>query len=123
RRKGASASDVASNSIWFAFVMGGAAVAVCWFWREWLLTKFLKQTPEVLLLPSLALIPFVLLQFYLLGVAQAEERFREYNIRQIVPNLLALIGLVLTLVLLRMGLGGAALVQVAIQVFMAVVLM
>src|SRR4029450_7647963 len=36
RRKGASASDVASNSIWFAFVMGGAAVVGCWLGRAWL---------------------------------------------------------------------------------------
>jgi len=118
RRRGASASDVASNSIWVAVVMGGGAVAVCWLWRDTLLEKFLKQTPPGLLLPSLALIPFVLLQFYLLGVAQAEERFREYNVRQVVPPVLALIGLTITLVLLRMGLAGAVIVQVAIQVFM-----
>jgi O-antigen/teichoic acid export membrane protein len=120
RRRGASASDVASNSLWFAFVMGGAAVGVCWYWREWLLTRFLKETPEELLLPSLALIPFVLLQFYLLGVAQAQERFREYNVRQIVPNLLSFVGLAITLVLLHMGLVGAVLVQVVIQVFLTV---
>jgi O-antigen/teichoic acid export membrane protein len=118
RRKGASASDVASNAMWFAFVMGGAGIVVCWLGREWLLTRFLKQIPPELLLPSLALIPFVLLQFYLLGVAQAQERFREYNIRQVVPNLLSLIGLVITLVLLHMGLVGAVIVQVVIQVFM-----
>jgi O-antigen/teichoic acid export membrane protein len=118
RRRGASASDVASNSIWFAVVMGGAAVAVCWVWRDWLLANFLKQAPPELLLPSLLLIPFVLLQFYLLGVAQAEERFREYNVRQVAPNFLSLVGLTITLVLLRLGLVGAVLVQVAIQVFM-----
>jgi O-antigen/teichoic acid export membrane protein len=118
RRRGASASDVASNSIWFALVMGGAAVGVCWIWRDALLAKFLKETPESLLLPSLALIPFVLLQFYLLGVAQAEERFREYNVRQVVPTLLGLVGLTITLVILHMGLVGAVIVQVAIQVFM-----
>lgn len=118
RRKNASASDVASNSIWFALVMGAAAVVVGWLARDWLLTRFLKQTPPELLLPSLVLIPFVLLQFYLLGVAQAQERFREYNIRQVVPNLLSLVGLSITLVLLHMGLVGAVLVQVAIQVFM-----
>ena len=120
RRKNASASDVASNSMWIAIVMGTAAVVVCWWGREWLLTRFLKRTPPELLLPSLILIPFVLLQFYLLGVAQAQERFREYNIRQIVPNLLSLIGLVITLILLHMGLVGAVLVQVVIQVFMTV---
>src|SRR5262249_11531184 len=76
RRRGASASDVASNSIWFAFVMGGAAVVVCWLGRDWLLAKFLKEIPPLLLLPSLVLIPFVLLQFYLPECAQAPVRFR-----------------------------------------------
>src|SRR5262245_42239716 len=118
RRKNVPASDVASNSLWIALVMGTGAVVVCWWGRDFLLTKFLKRTPPELLLPSLILIPFVLLQFYLLGVAQAQERFREYNIRQIVPNLLALIGLVITLVMLHMGLVGAVIVQVVIQVFM-----
>src|SRR5262249_6446962 len=46
------------------------------------------------------------------------ERFREYNVRQIVPNVLSLVGLLITLVLLHMGLVGAVIVQVVIQVFM-----
>ncbi len=118
RRRGASASDVASNSIWFAFVSGTVAALVCYLGRDWLIAKFLKDTPPSLIPPSLALIPFVTLQFYLLGVAQAQERFREYNVRQIVPNVLSLVGLLITLVLLHMGLVGAVIVQVVIQVFM-----
>ncbi len=118
RRRGASASDVASNSIWFAFVSGTVAALVCYLGRDWLIAKFLKDTPPSLIPPSLALIPFVTLQFYLLGVAQAQERFREYNVRQIVPNVLSLVGLLITLVLLHMGLVGAVIVQVMIQVFM-----
>jgi hypothetical protein len=56
--------------------MGIGAIVVAWFGRDWLLTKFLKQTPPELLLPSLALIPFMLLQFYPSPAsAQAEERF------------------------------------------------
>src|SRR5215467_6696355 len=58
RRRGASASDVASNSVWIAFVTGGLAVGVCWIWRDWLLARFLKEAPPQLLLPSLCLIPF-----------------------------------------------------------------
>ena len=120
RRRGASAADVASNSIWIACVTGGLAVGVCWMWRDWLLARFLKQAPPELLLPSLCLIPFMLLQFYLLGVAQAQQRFREYNLRQIAPNVLSLFGLIVTLVVLHMGVAGAVWVQVAIQVLMTV---
>src|SRR5262245_44156734 len=37
RRKHASASDVASNSLWFALTMGSALAVVCWIGRGWLL--------------------------------------------------------------------------------------
>jgi O-antigen/teichoic acid export membrane protein len=118
RRRNASASDVASNSVWIAFITGTIAALVCYYWRDWLIAKFLKDTPAMLIPPSLALIPFVTLQFYFLGVAQAQERFRDYNVWQIGPNVLALIGLLITVVMLHMGLVGAVMVQVAIQVIM-----
>src|SRR5512144_1934849 len=92
RRKHVSASEVASNSLWFALVMGTA----------------------------LAVVPCVLLQFYFLGVAQAQERFREYNVRQIVPNLLSLVGMFVVLVVLGRGLVAAVLTQTAITIFMSV---
>jgi O-antigen/teichoic acid export membrane protein len=107
RRKGASASAVASNALWMAFVMGAALAAVCWLQRDWLLENVVKSAPPELILPTLVLIPFVLLQFYLLGIAQAQERFREYNLRQIVPNLLSLVGMFVVLVVLGLGLVGA----------------
>jgi O-antigen/teichoic acid export membrane protein len=118
RRRGASASDVASNAVWFALVLGGGLAAVCWGWRDWLLARVLKDAPVAVLPVILAIIPGVLLQTYLLGVAQAQERFSEYNIRQIVPNVLAFVGLVLTLVVLRLGLIGAVLTHVTIVAFM-----
>src|SRR5689334_20809280 len=43
RRKGASASAVASNSLWFAFTMGTALALVCWFERDWLVVRILKD--------------------------------------------------------------------------------
>ena len=119
RRKGASASAVASNSLWMAFVMGTALAWICWLGRDWLRVNILKDSPEELLAPTLALIPFALLQFYLLGVAQAQERFHEYNIRQIVPNLLSLVGMFVSLVVLHQGLVAAVLTQAGIVVFMS----
>jgi len=119
RRKGASASAVASNSIWFAFTMGTALAVVCWFGRDWLLARILKDAPRELVAPVLALIPFALLQFYLLGVAQAQERFREYNIRQIVPTVLLLIGMFVALVVFHLGLVAAVCIWAGIFVFMS----
>ena len=120
RRKNVSASEVASNSLWFALTMGTALAIVCWFGREWLLAKVLKEAPESLIPPTLVLVPCVLLQFYFLGVAQAQERFREYNVRQIVPNLLSLVGMFVVLVVLRRGLVAAVLTQTAITIFMSI---
>lgn len=75
--------------------------------------------PDELVAPTLVLIPFALVQFYLLGIAQAQERFREYNIRQIVPNVLSLVGMAVVLIGMHMGLVGAVLTQAAIVVFMS----
>jgi len=120
RRKNVPASDVASNSLWFALTMGSALAIVCWFGRDWLLANVLKQAPESLVAPTLILVPCVLLQFYFLGVAQAQERFKEYNVRQIVPNLLSLVGMFVVLVVLGKGLVAAVLTQTAIVIFMSI---
>jgi O-antigen/teichoic acid export membrane protein len=119
RRKGAPASAVASNAVWFALTMGTALAVGCWFGRDWLLENVLARCPPFLVAPMLVLIPFVLLQFYLLGIAQAQERFTEYNVRQIVPNLLSLVGMIVVLVGLGLGLVGAVLTQTAIVIFMS----
>ena len=68
----------------------------------------------------LVLIPCALLQTYFLGIAQAHQRFREYNIQQVVPNLLGLAGMTLVLVILKLGLIGAVLTHCAINIFMTV---
>ena len=120
RRRGASPSEVASNALWTALVMGGALAALCWFGRDWFMTNLLKDAPRSVLLPVLALIPCAILQTYFLGIAQAHQRFREYNIQQIVPNVLGLVGMTLVLVVLKLGLIGAVLTNCAITIFMTV---
>ncbi len=120
RRRGASPSDVASNALWTALVMGGGLAVACWFARDWFMAHFLKGAPSNTLLPVLVLIPCALLQTYFLGIAQAHQRFREYNIQQVVPNLLGLAGMTLVLVILKLGLIGAVLTHCAINIFMTV---
>lgn len=120
RRRGASPSEVASNALWTALVMGSALAALCWVGRDWFMANFLKDAPRSVLLPVLALIPCAILQTYFLGIAQAHQRFREYNFQQIVPNILGLIGMTLVLVVLKLGLVGAVLTNCAITIFMTV---
>jgi hypothetical protein len=101
-------------------MMGGGLAVACWFARDWFMAHFLKGAPSNTLLPVLVLIPCALLQTYFLGIAQAHQRFREYNIQQVVPNLLGLAGMTLVLVILKLGLIGAVLTHCAINIFMTV---
>jgi O-antigen/teichoic acid export membrane protein len=117
RRRGADVSAVVSNAVWFAVVLGLLMALICYAGRDWLLARVIKGAPEQALLPMLLLIPFVLLQVYLLGIVQAMERFGEYNIQQIVPNVLALVGMAVVLLWLQGGLLGAVLTQAGIVVF------
>ena len=114
RRRGVAPSDVASNSLWLAFILGGAMALLCYLERDWLFAYLLKGVPPVMLPPVLALVPFVLLQVYFLGILQAEERFREYNFQQVAPTVLGLVGMAVVLLWLKTGLVGAVLTQCAI---------
>src|SRR5262245_15605875 len=92
RRRGVSASDIASNSLWLGLGLGTALALLCWVERDWMLAKVLKEVPVVTLPPVLALVPVMLIQVFFLGVIQAEERFREYNIQNVAPVVLGLVG-------------------------------
>src|SRR2546426_6876879 len=72
RRRGASASDVASHSLWLAFGLGGGLAFTCYLARGWILDHVLKGAPPITLLPVLLLLPFVLLQTFFSAVLQAE---------------------------------------------------
>jgi O-antigen/teichoic acid export membrane protein len=114
RRRGASAGRIATNSLWLALVLGGGLALGCWLWRDTLLAPFLRKAPVAALPPTLLLLPFVLVQAFFLGILQAEERFREYSLQQVVPTVLGLIGMPVALFWFRAGLMGAVVTQTAI---------
>jgi len=116
RREGASVDDVASNSVWFALVLGGVLAIVAYLGRDWMIAPFLREAPPATVIAVLALCPCVLLQAFFLGVLQAEQRFRELNIQQLLPAVLALLGMPLPLVWLRTGLVGAIVTQTVIAI-------
>jgi O-antigen/teichoic acid export membrane protein len=104
RQRGVSASDVASNALWLALVLGGGLACACWVGGDWLLARVLKEAPPAALLPVLGLVPLVALQAHLLGIVQGLERFDEYNLQQVLPRLLELVGMTIVLVVLQRGL-------------------
>jgi O-antigen/teichoic acid export membrane protein len=114
-RKGATPSDVASNSFWLALALGGALAAACWVGRGWILATALRGAPEVAFLPVLLLFPIVLMQAFFLGILQAQERWPEYNFQQIAPAALSLVGQAIALLWLGTGLLGAVLVQTGVM--------
>jgi len=117
RRRGASAGDVASNSVWFALVLGGGLAVLAYVCRDWMLKPFLREAPAATLPAVLALVPCVLVQTFFSGVLQAEQRFREFNFQQLMPAVLGLLGMPIALVWLRTGLVGAIVTQTVIALF------
>lgn len=120
RRRGAAASDVASNSVWFALVLGTALALVAYVGRRWMLSPFLHEAPPSTIPAVLVLVPCVLLQTFFAGVLQAEQRFREYNFQQLMPTLLGLLGMPLALVVLHTGLIGAIVTQTLIAIVVTI---
>jgi O-antigen/teichoic acid export membrane protein len=120
RRRGASAADVATNSIWFALALGGGLAVVAYLFRDRMLSSFLREAPAATVPAVLALVPCVLLQTFFSGVLQAEQRFREFNFQQLMPALLALLGMPIALVWLRTGLVGAIVTQTVIAIVVTV---
>ena len=120
RRRGASGADVASNSIWFALALGGGLAVIAYVCRDWMLAPFLKEAPAATVPAVLALLPCVLLQAFFSGVLQAEQRFKEFNFQQLMPALLALLGMPIALVWLRTGLVGAVVTQTVIAIIVTI---
>jgi O-antigen/teichoic acid export membrane protein len=120
RRRNASASDVASNSVWFALVLGGGLAIIAYLFRDRMLSSFLREAPPATIPASLVLVPCVLLQTFFSGVLQAEHRFGEFNFQQIMPALLGLLGMPIALVWLRTGLVGAIVTQTIIAILVTI---
>jgi O-antigen/teichoic acid export membrane protein len=117
RRRGVAAERVVSTAVVVAVGTGGLAVVGCYVARDWLLANLMKGASVEAFYSVLVVVPFVILQAYLMGIAQGLEHFREYNFQQIVPNVLALVGMAVVLLWLDLGLTAAVWTQVGILVF------
>lgn len=112
RRHGRPVSAVAANSLRLAVVLGVGLTVICLLGRDVLLRPILRGVETPYLIPILFLFPFVLAESYFLGIVQALERFRLYNLQQLARAGLIFAGMAVALLWLRAGLGGAIAVQV-----------
>ncbi len=120
RRRGASTAAVASNALWLGLALGGGLAVACYLARGWLLDTALRGVPPITVPIVFLVLPFVMVQTFFLGVLQAEQRFQEYNLQQIAPTALGLVGMAVALLWLRAGLIGAVVVQTAIVALVTV---
>jgi antigen flippase len=119
RKEKADVSQVASNVLIMALVVGFALMGLAFALKDWLLVSVLKGVPWWSVVVALPLIPVLLTESYLYGVLQSTDRFRVYNTRLIAEAVLTLAGMATVLVVFRLGLAGALGVAVGVRVVMA----
>ena len=83
RKRGASVSTVASNSLVLSLVVSVLLVIACFLGRPWLIDPFTGGADTRLVLLALTAIPFVMIESYFLSILQAVENFRAYNLQSI----------------------------------------
>ncbi len=119
RRERVDVSQIASNVLLFAIVVGAVLVATSVLCRDLLVGSILKGVPVWALLVVLPLIPILLVESYLYGILQATDRFRVYNTRVLGESVFTLALMAVVLVGFGLGLEGALAVTVSIRFFMA----
>jgi len=114
RHRRENAGEVASNALVLASVISLLTFALCYFGYDWFLAPLFKREAEPThVAVVLVLVPFLLAETYFLGILQAEERFRVFNMQSLYKALLSLVALAVALVILRRGLLAALWAQVA----------
>jgi O-antigen/teichoic acid export membrane protein len=120
RRERVAPGAVLANSIALALVVGAATVGLVLLFRETILSTVLRGAEPIHLFLLLPLVPAVVLQSYLFAVLQGQGLFRVFNRRSLLQAVATLGGMALALGPLGLGLLGAMVVSVVVQVAMTV---
>ena len=107
RREREDVTKLASNAVTFACLVGAIMVAAVLLLREELVSTVLGGVPIWALVVVCPLIPILLIESYLYGVLQATDRFKVYNTRILVDNVLMLASMFGFLYVAGWGLQGA----------------
>jgi O-antigen/teichoic acid export membrane protein len=108
-RRHRSATAIIADSIALALGIGLVAVFVIWLGQGLLLRTVLSGITSSQLTLLLPLLPFLLLDGYLMAVLRAQQRFNLYNLRRLTTQALLLILMFLVLVVLGKAVSGAIL--------------
>jgi len=120
RREKEEVSQVASNVLMIALVVGVLLIGGALLLRETLLASVLRGVPVWAFVIVLPMIPILLVESYLYGILQSTDRFRVYNTRLIAEAVFTLSGMFVALIVLRQGLYGAFAVTITVRIVMAV---
>lgn len=93
------------------------AIAVMYLFKGEAMSVLLKGAPLIVLLFSMFLVPFLIVESYFFGVLQAIDQFRIFNRRRVLGSALTLIGMVLALIVFHGGLIAALLVNGILIIF------
>ena len=116
RRRGASVSTVASNSLVLSLIVSVILVAVCWLARPWVLDPFTKGARGTLVIVALSAIPFVMIESYFLSILQAVENFRAYNLQSIYKAIFSFLTIAVALLALNGRLWAALFSQLLVTI-------
>ncbi len=117
RHRKMAAAAVASNALVIAAVVSGLIFLICYLGYDWFLAPLVKREAEPIYVAIvLSLVPFLLIETYFLGILQAGERFRLFNLQSLYKAVLSLVAITLALVVFKGGLLAALCAQVGVIV-------
>lgn len=108
-------SGVAANSIVFSVIFGTIGIIIVIFFKGYILSTFLWNSPPLYLILAICVVPLHLFDTFFTAILQALNKFSVSNTRMILSNLLSLLGLFIALALLNTGVIGTLAVNIVVS--------
>ncbi|MCR4407753.1 MAG: oligosaccharide flippase family protein [Anaerolineae bacterium] len=119
-RKERAAGAVVANAITLAIVIGTGTAVILWLARSVILRTFLSGLTAAQFTLLLLLLPFFMLDSYMMSVLRAIHCFDLFNLRRLLGQLILLAAMFLVLVVFRKAASGAVLAFVCASATSAV---
>jgi O-antigen/teichoic acid export membrane protein len=114
RKRGASVTTVASNSLVLSLTVSVILLAACYVGRNWFIAPFTKGAEPAYVLLALTAVPFVLIESYFLAILQAVENFRANNLQLVYKAVFSFAAIAVALLALQGRLWAALVSQMLV---------